>query len=152
MAFTDHLYKILVVAAVWIIGAVITYFGVRSDRYKNLSLSIYQPKSWIFGLVWTFIYLSYLYVWTKMPEDQTLSLLFNLNMFLNLLWTVLFFYAFQFNLSFVVIVMLAVVTLVQVVYIYSLQIPESGLYMFLMLIYLSWLCVASILNYNFVSF
>lgn len=152
MALSDYLYKIIVVALVWIIGGLITYFGVKSAKYKGLSLSVYQPKSWIFGVVWTFIYLSYLYVWIKMPEDSTLNLLFNLNMFLNLLWVALFFYGFQFNISFAVIVMLALVTLVQVLYIYSLRIPESGLYLFLLLIYLSWLCIAGLLNYHFVSF
>ncbi len=152
MSLSDYLYKICIVAAVWIIGALITYFGIRTDTYQGLSLSVYQPKSWIFGVVWTFIYLSYLYVWIKMPNDPALNALFNVNMFLNLLWTFLFFYSFSFNLSFVVIIMLAVVTLLQVFYIYTLRIPESGLYMFLMLIYFSWLCVASILNHNFVNF
>jgi len=152
MVLSDHIYKIFVVAFVWIVGTIITYYGVRSEQYQNMTLSVYQPKSWIFGVVWSFIYLSYLYVWTKMPANNTLSILFNLNMALNLLWIVLFFYGFQFNASFVVIILLAFVTLVQVWYIYTLQIPGSGLYLFLILIYFSWLCVASVLNYHFVNF
>lgn len=143
--------KILIVALVWIIGSVITYFGVRSDKYKNFTLSVYQPKSWVFAVVWTFIYISYLYVWWKLPNNNMINILFTLNMILNLLWTVLFFYGFRFNLSFIVIILLALLTLAQVIYIYYLRIPESGLHLFLLLIYFSWLCVASILNYNFVS-
>lgn len=144
----SNILKIAVVAFVWIVGTIITYFGIRSDKYKNLELSIYQPKSWVFGVVWSFIYLSYLYVWWKMPDTNMVKVLFISNMVLNLLWTVLFFYGFMFKLSFAVIILLAILTFIQVIYVYYLRIPESGLYLFLLLIYFSWLCVASILNYN----
>lgn len=147
---TEDYVKIIIVAVVWIVGIIVTFYGLRSDKYKSTRLSIYQPKPWVFSVVWTFIYLSYLYVWIwGLPSSSTTFLLFAANMIVNLAWTVVFFGLLKFKWGFYIILFLAGWTLLQVFYVYSLKIKESGLSLFLLLIYFSWLCVAGLLNYSY---
>lgn len=148
---TEDYYKIAIVAVVWLIGIAVTFYGLRTDKYKAAPLSIYQPKPWVFSVVWTFIYLTYLYVWIWRlpPNNSVIFFLFAANMIVNLAWTVVFFGLLKFRLAFYIILFLAGWTLIQVIYVYFLKIKESALSMFLLLIYFSWLCVASLLNYNY---
>lgn len=143
-------YKIAIVATAWLIGSIVTFYGLRTVKYKSTPLSIYQPNPRVFGIVWTFIYLTYLWVWIwGLPDSRIIFLLFAANMIVNLAWTVVFFGLLQFKIAFYIILFLAGWTLLQVFYVYSLKIKESGLSMFLLLIYFSWLCVAGLLNYSY---
>lgn len=150
----NYIAKIIIIAIVAILGGILSYLGIRSDTYKNLQLSVYQPKSWIFSAVWIFIYVTYTYVWIKTsPDDPIFSLyniLFMINAGLNLAWSFFFFYLFEFRIAMIILVLLAVTIIIQIYLLYRRRIMESGLYIFLLLIYLSWLFVAGILNYHFI--
>lgn len=153
-SYLKHWPQIVTVLLVAVIGSIVSFLGLKSDKYKSRTLSVYQPPSWVFSVVWTFIYITYWYVWQSLVDKIPfyLNVLFYVNMGLNLLWTVLFFGFFMYNLSFIVIIALIITLLAQVVILFRLKIKESGLHLFLLLIYLSWLCVATVLNYNFVNF
>lgn len=148
-----HWPQTLTVLAAAIGGTAVNYYGLRSDKYTSRELSVYQPSSWVFSVVWTFIYFTYWYVWQNIVDviPTYLNVIFYINMALNLLWSVAFFGLFNFWLSFVIICLLGLVLAVQIYLLFRLRIPKSGLHLFLLLIYLSWIIVATVLNYNFLE-
>jgi tryptophan-rich sensory protein len=143
------LLKIFIVVIAAVLGSILTMNGMKvGSEYNNLILSKYQPQSFIFSIVWTFIYISYAYVWVKLPSSNFTNLLFTTNMVLNFLWVYAFFTETNLSASRYIIIGLLLLTLFQAYYVYQLEIEKSGLYIFLLLIYASWLTVASVLNFD----
>jgi hypothetical protein len=59
---------------------------------------------WLFGLVWTILYLLYSYSWYKAPEN--LNWLFTLNIILNVLWCFFFFGISKWDIALAVLIAL----------------------------------------------
>lgn len=81
--------------AVALLGGLMTDIG---PWYRNLQKPWYQPPDWAFGPAWTVIYalaaLSAVIAWraaSLSSQRETLLMLFALNAFLNVLWSLLFF-------------------------------------------------------------
>jgi tryptophan-rich sensory protein len=140
------MYKALIVLVVAIVGSIITYYGLKSPLYDDFLLPVQQPPKWVFGLVWTFIYITYAYVWTSYIDTSYGNALFMANMVLNLLWVYVFFGSFSLGMSRVIIVMLLVLTLYQAYYLWSSE--KNGVSVFLMLIYAAWLITATGINFS----
>jgi translocator protein len=77
------------------LGALVTTPKIQS-WYLGLNKPFFSPPNWVFGPVWTLLFLlmgfSLYLVWTK--KKKLTSPVFNifwLQLFLNLLWSVLFF-------------------------------------------------------------
>ncbi|MBU0540054.1 tryptophan-rich sensory protein [Patescibacteria group bacterium] len=92
--------------AVAIIGERITASGM--SWYKTINLPSWIPPNYIFGVVWTTIFIltaiAALIVWNKAPADhrrKEIMQIFAANGILNVLWTYIFFY--QHLLGFAVI-------------------------------------------------
>jgi translocator protein len=155
MAFSDFFnYRVFIVIIVAIVGILVTRYGMRTgSNYSNYILSPHQPPSWMFGLVWTILYIGYAVVWvylTRNYSDTTLEALFIFNMILNVLWVILFFGAGMVELSKYVILALFALTIIQGVYVWTTVPTYRGSYVgvctFYLFIYASWLAVASGLN------
>ena len=81
--------------AVALLGGLMTDIG---PWYRGLQKPSWQPPDWAFGPAWTVIYalaaISGVIAWrdaTSQQQRETMLMLFALNAFLNVLWSLLFF-------------------------------------------------------------
>jgi translocator protein len=117
-----------------------------SDQYGQLQQPSWAPPSWLFGPVWTVLYImiaiSGWLVWKKVGFDAAMAV-FTAQLVLNALWTPLFFGADMFGLAFAEIVALWVL-IVATIYLFSkVSRPAAGL----LVPYLLWVTFASALNF-----
>lgn len=119
-----------------------------STWYSTLNKPSFNPPNYLFGPVWTILYLLmgislYLIVSTTKSEVRTTALIiFGVQLLLNFSWSFLFFY-YQSPLSaLVVIIALLVGILVMILYFFKLS-PAAA---YLQIPYLLWVSFASVLN------
>lgn len=130
------------------IGSALTLPSIPT-WYATLNKPIFSPPNWIFGPVWTFLYLlmgiSLYIIWNKnlksKNKDRAVKL-FTLQLILNLLWSLVFFGLHQPLLAFITIVILWISIFVTIKYFY--RISKLGAY--LLIPYILWVSFASLLN------
>lgn len=131
------------------IGSLFTSSGVDS-WYQSLQKPPFNPPSWVFGPVWTLLYLMmggalYL-VWKRdpleKPETRALTWFF-IQLALNVLWSFFFFYLRQPALAFFEIIFLWLAIIVTVVHFFRIN-RWAGV---LLLPYLVWVSFAAVLNF-----
>jgi tryptophan-rich sensory protein len=84
---------IIICLSIGTIGALFTVTGPDS-WYSNLTKPSFNPPNWIFGPVWTTLYILMgisLYLIIKNKIDYGEIKIFSIQLLLNLLWSVLFF-------------------------------------------------------------
>lgn len=131
-----------------ILGAVTTATG-GSEWYQNLAKPVFNPPSWVFGPVWTLLYalmgVAAYIVWKRGSHryvvKQALAV-FAVQLFLNAIWTPIFFGVHQVGLALLVIVLLWASILATMVLFYQ----RSRLACWLLLPYLLWVSFATVLN------
>lgn len=145
------LFAFLALLAVGMIGGLATEIG---PWYRGLIKPSWQPPDWLFGPVWTTIYIfigiSGVRAWRLAPDTKArrqLLAAFGLNAVLNVLWSVLFFAQQRPDLALIEVVPLwfSVLLLVLLPLRYS---PRSSL---LLLPYLLWVAFAAFLNLTIVQ-
>ena len=79
------------------IGSVFTYEAIPT-WYASLTKSAITPPNWLFAPMWISLYflmgLSFYLIWNRRSEGTKIALalvLFGIQLFLNVLWSVLFF-------------------------------------------------------------
>ena len=76
------------------VGGLFTSSSV-STWYLTLNKPFFNPPDWVFGPVWTLLYilmgLSFYLVWVNKKKNNLALSIFGIQLFLNLLWSVLFF-------------------------------------------------------------
>lgn len=119
-----------------------------SGWYTNLKKPAWNPPNWIFGPVWTVLYLSmsvaFWLVWKESPESFWAPRLYLLQLILNHAWSPTFFLLRKPGWAFGVIVSLWLAVLATTVF-FSLSVLTAGK---LMLPYLAWVSFAACLNYR----
>ncbi|MBW3015581.1 tryptophan-rich sensory protein [Candidatus Woesearchaeota archaeon] len=129
------------------IGSVFTASSVNT-WYIDLVKPSFNPPSWVFGPVWTVLYLMigialYL-VWMKgFQKHRTEIAWFGGQLCLNALWSILFFGLRNPRLAFVEIIFLWFAILVTGIKFYKVSKPAG----YLFLPYLLWVSFAGVLNY-----
>lgn len=120
-----------------------------STWYTTLNKPYFNPPSWIFGPVWTLLYIiiwiSFYFVWLQNfghKNKQVLSI-YSFQLFLNLIWSVLFFWIQNPLFSLIEIIILWFVILANIIIFYRIK-KISG---YLLIPYLLWVSFATILNY-----
>jgi translocator protein len=117
--------------------------------YQALKKPAWQPPAWVFGPVWSSIFLLAIIAgalaWRAAPDDAArtlLLILFGINAVVNILWSVLFFTLRRpdWALVEVVFLWLSILSLILAFYPYS---PLSSL---LLLPYITWVSIAAMLN------
>lgn len=142
------MFEYIVVVITAIMGSIITSLSFRSG---NALRSPYQPPSWVFSVVWTFIYVTYALIWARIIMPGWLSSLFLINMILNFLWVFVFFYLNNVFLSKIIIIALLILTLLQAYFLWRYSNDRYVvLGVFGLLIYAAWLTSASLLNFSVV--
>lgn len=127
------------------IGGFFTVSSV-SSWYVTLVKPSFNPPSWIFGPVWSILYLlmgiSLYLVWVK-KEDLKVFLIFGTQLFLNVLWSILFFGLQAPLFAFVEIILLWIAILVTIIYFYKLNKVSA----YLLVPYILWVSFAAVLNF-----
>ena len=102
---TPILFLLLVVGG----GLAIGYLTVPGAWYAQLAKPAFTPPGWIFGPVWTALYVMIAvagwHVWRRDRRSRQMNLWWA-QLVLNFLWTPTFFAAHQIGLAFVVVLLL----------------------------------------------
>lgn len=121
--------------------------------YLSLNKPSFNPPNWIFGPVWTILFLlmgiSLYLIWQKKglfnkKQWQFSIKIFSIQLGLNILWSYLFFFFRNPLAGFLEIILLWVFILLNIIYFYKLN-KTAGL---LLLPYLLWVSLATFLNFN----
>jgi len=138
-----------VTLAVGFIGSLFTTPSI-STWYTTLNKPSFNPPNWIFGPVWTLLFImmaiSFYLVWQK-GLTLTAVLIFVLQLILNILWSLFFFYLKNPALALMEIIFLWLAILANIVIFYSIS-KTTG---FLLVPYILWVSFAAFLNYTITS-
>ena len=113
--------------------------------YESLNKSSLTPPSWVFGPVWSTLYVFMsIAVWKtwEMTRDKKLLQIYFLHLFFNAIWSVIFFGFHNIGLALVdlIIILLFIILLMKIYF----KISKTSFY--LMVPYLIWTSYAFILN------
>lgn len=134
---------LLAVAVVAVVGGLAA--GSAGSTYRDLDLPPFAPPSWLFGPVWTVLYVMIAVagwlLWREHGWDLALTV-WAAQLVLNLAWTPLFFAADLYALALIDIVALALLILGLV----ALAWRRSQVAAWLLVPYAAWVCFATALN------
>jgi len=126
-----------------------------STWYIFLQKPSFSPPNWIFGPIWSFLYLlmgaSLYIVWNKKyekKEKKTGLTLFFTQLFLNSVWSIIFFGLKLPQFAFIEILFLWFFILLTIIYFFKIS-KAAG---WLLVPYLLWVSLASVLNYFIATF
>lgn len=142
---------IMAVAIPELVGIVSTPVTIAAIAtwYKTLNKPSFSPPNWIFGPVWTTLYLlmgiaSYL-IWKqgiKKPKVRVALTFYAIQLVLNFIWSFLFFGLHSPILALIDIVFLWVFIVLTILKFYKISKPAT----YLLIPYLLWVSFASVLN------
>lgn len=124
--------------------------GNPGSYYYSLDLPPFAPPSWIFGPMWTVLYILMgmaLYFLTQMDErklKRKLLTLFVIQFICNFLWSALF---FNLQSNFIAAVDITILVIVLTILLYHLWL-HFCLVMWLLVPYYLWVLFATLLNYS----
>lgn len=119
--------------------------GSASSTYEALEQPPFAPPSWVFGPVWTVLYvtvaLSGWLVWRRYGWDRSLTV-YAIQLALNAAWTPLFFAGDRYGLALVEIVLL-LGSIVAILVLFRRRVPVAAL---ILVPYAAWVAFATVLN------
>ena len=131
-----------------LLGSFLTYNGVNSDWYQFIKPSI-TPPNFVFPIAWTilFVMIFFSFYFSLMSAKEKgklkVEIIFMLNLFLNIFWTLLFFFLKEPKYAFIEIIFLWL-SIVSMIYV-TRKINKKA--MWLLVPYLLWVTFAGLLNY-----
>ncbi len=131
-----------------VVGGLLTTPAIRSGWYGLLEKPVFQPPAWVFGPVWTMLYVlmavSAWLVWEKADEKpiKIPLVLFYVQLLLNVMWSGLFFGMGRPDLALAEILVLW--TLIAVVTVLFFRVRRTAGLLFVP--YLAWVSFALMLN------
>ncbi|MFP4633715.1 MAG: TspO/MBR family protein [Candidatus Aenigmatarchaeota archaeon] len=148
--FIKLIVAILIPLMTGFVGSVFTADAV-SGWYPTLQKPAFTPPNWVFGPAWTALYIlmgiSLYLVWREGFERREVKVgigIFAVQLFLNALWSFLFFGLRSPLLGLVEIIPLWIAILATVIYFYRISKKAS----YLLIPYLAWTSFAALLNYS----
>lgn len=127
------------------IGNWLMQSGPTTDWYINLNKAPWTPSGWVFGTAWTLIMICfsiYLGKLFSVENTQKMKIIFLIQFILNVSWNFIFF-----NQQLVLLALIAITLLTALLFIYFFKLSNTvGLYKYLLLPYIIWLCIATSLN------
>lgn len=117
--------------------------------YMTIAKPAWNPPSWLFGPVWTVLYLlmaiSLYLLWTSKNKNRTKAInFFYIQLVLNVLWSWMFFGWHQIGFAFVEIIVLWLAILATIIY--SSKINQTASW--LLIPYILWVSFAIYLNHS----
>jgi tryptophan-rich sensory protein len=143
--------RFLIIFIPLILGFLSSISMIKNDWkpwYNKLNKPSWNPPSWLFAPVWSVLYLlmgvsSYLILISNKKQEKILALLlFYIQLFLNIIWSPIFFGLKQPKQAFIVIVILWFLILLTIVLFMRISVI-AGL---LLVPYLLWVSYATTLN------
>ena len=149
MNWLKLIFSVIIAQLAGIIGSAFTINSINT-WYSTLTRPSFNPPNWIFGPVWTILYLLmgislYLVLVSKKSRNRKIGLyLFFIQLVLNSIWTVLFFGLQNPLLAFIEIIILWISILFTIIYFYKIDKISS----YLLIPYILWVSFASVLNFS----
>lgn len=150
---TEKIKKILILFSPIVLGFISGIFTSKSIEtwYKFLNKPSWNPPNWLFGPVWSILYLLMGYaayiVYTKSgldKERKTFLWIFYIQLFFNLLWSPIFF-----NLQHVQFALIWIIALWFLIVLMLYKVNSISKTAFYILIpYLLWVSFATFLNFT----
>ena len=131
------------------LGGYFTFISVET-WYQTLNKPNFNPPDWVFGPVWTIIYiLMGISVWLIWMENKSkirnfAIKIFWIQFFFNIFWTYLFFGIQRIDLALFEIIFLILLIIINIIYFLKIN-KISG---YILIPYLLWVMYASLLNYS----
>lgn len=129
-----------------IIGGIVGLFISSSIDYSGLEKPFLSPPSIAFPIVWTILYIlmgiSYGILESKKLNDSNIKLIYNIQLFVNAMWSIFFFTLKWRFFAFIWILILDILVIKMIIEFYKKN-KLSGL---LQIPYLLWILFASYLN------
>lgn len=146
------LVPITICLAVGGLGSFFTYPSIQ-NWYQTLNKPSFSPPNIVFGPVWTTLYIlmgiSVYLIWKKgfkKKKVKTAITFFGIQLFLNFMWSILFFGFHSPLLAFIEIVLLWIMIAISIRKFLPLSQPAA----ILLIPYISWVSFAAILNLSIV--
>jgi tryptophan-rich sensory protein len=135
------------------LGAIAGMFTSQSvpDWYATLNRPSFNPPNWIFGPVWTTLYIlmgiSFFLIWKQVASKvrNRAILIFLLQLVLNFAWSFIFFYFNMIGLALVEIILLWISIVMMMVVFYKIK-PIAS---YINIPYLFWVTFATVLNASY---
>ncbi len=135
------------------LGSLAGIFTAQSipEWYATLRRPSFNPPNWIFGPVWTTLYIlmgiSFFLIWKQdAGKERNLAILvFLLQLLLNFSWSFIFFYFNMIGFALVEIILLWISIVIMLVLFYKIK-PMAA---YINLPYLLWVTFATILNASY---
>ena len=135
------------------LGAIAGMFTSQSvpEWYATLNRPSFNPPNWIFGPVWTTLYIlmgiSFFLIWKQEASKVRKSaiLIFLLQLLLNFAWSFIFFYFNMIGLALVEIILLWISIVMMLVVFYKIK-PIAS---YINIPYLLWVTFATVLNASY---
>lgn len=135
------------------IGSLGTLFTIPAipGWYAGLAKPFFSPPNWIFGPVWTILYIlmgiSAFFIWSKGTKNKKVRealKLFAIQLFLNAIWSPVFFGARNLLLALLIIIAMWIY-IVKTIMAFS-KLDKNASY--LLYPYIAWVSFATILNFS----
>jgi tryptophan-rich sensory protein len=147
-----YLVLVLFVIGYLLIGYLGSFYTIASipTWYSTLNKPFFSPPNWIFAPVWTILYIlmaiAAFRVWErrKKKEAKLALRLFGIQLFLNAIWSPVFFGARNLGLAFVIIIAMAYSIFLTIKAFAKVDKVSS----YLLYPYIAWVSFASILNFS----
>lgn len=140
--------SIVICEIVGIVSALFTISAIPT-WYTKLVKPSFSPPNWLFGPVWTILYLmmgiAFYLIWIrgwKKKKIRTAGMFFLIQLAFNFLWSISFFGLRSPELGFINIVLLWLFIVVTMIRFYPLSKPSF----YLLIPYLLWVSFAAVLN------
>lgn len=152
MVFKFNLKSFLISIAIPLVVGGLSAFITRGDMdlYSKINQPPLAPPGWIFSVVWSILYtlmgISLYLVWNSnasFSDKRRAYIFFGVQLFLNFIWSPIFFGMQYFLLAFVVLIFMWLFTLGMILSFYKIS-KVAGL---LQVLYLLWLTFAGYLNF-----
>jgi len=132
------------------VGAIAGMFTSQAvpTWYASLNRPSFSPPNWVFGPVWTFLYIllgiSFFLIWKVEPsKERDLAIkVFSIQMLLNFAWSFIFFYFNLIGAALIEIILLWISIALMIYLFYKIK-PLAA---YLNIPYLLWVSFATILN------
>ncbi len=132
------------------VGAIFTSSSIPT-WYAGLNKPSFNPPNWIFGPVWTILFLmmgiSFYIIWNLGIDKKDVKaalIIFGVQLLINILWSVIFFGMQSPFYAFIEIIILWIAILFTIIKFYNLS-PVAA---YLLIPYILWVSFAAVLNFS----
>jgi benzodiazapine receptor len=134
------------------IGLLSGFLSMNSSKaYENFNKPPFSPPGWVFPVVWTVLFflmaIAAYRIWMKGKSGEDVSkafILYGIQLFLNFLWSIIFFRYRLYAIAFLELLVLLVFILLTTFEFYRID-KTAG---YLMIPYIAWVSFAGVLNYT----